>query len=544
MPAHEPKYIFVTGGVVSSLGKGITSASVGALLQARGLEVSILKLDPYLNVDPGTMNPFQHGEVFVTVDGAETDLDLGHYERYLNKNLGRKNSKTAGQIYQEVLEKERNGDYLGATVQVIPHVTDRIKKSILDAAAGNDILICEVGGTIGDIESLPFIEAIRQFRAEIGPRNSIFIHVSYVPYIKSAGEFKTKPTQHSVKEALSQGIQPDILVLRSETPVPDEIKRKIALFCNVHQQAVINCTDANTVYEVPLMLHREGIDDIIIKNLNIWAKKPNLDAWETVVERFTKPKSQVEIAVVGKYVDLIESYKSINEALIHAGIANETRVICRYIDAETLKPETLNHAFADIDGILVPGGFGERGIDGKIAAVSYARTHKIPFFGICLGLQVAVIEFARNAASLPDADSEEFNKNAQHLVVHIMETQSHVRKKGGTMRLGDHPCLIEPNTLASSIYGKREIHERHRHRFEVNDEYVGQLEKAGLVISGRCPPANLVEIIELENHPFFIATQFHPEFTSRPTNAQPIFKAFIEAALKRHEVKRENYDKT
>lgn len=534
MPTHEPKYIFVTGGVVSSLGKGITSASVGALLQARGLEVSILKLDPYLNVDPGTMNPFQHGEVFVTVDGAETDLDLGHYERYLNKNLGRKNSKTAGQIYQEVLEKERNGEYLGATVQVIPHVTDRIKNAILETACGNDIVICEVGGTIGDIESLPFIEAIRQFRAEIGPRNSIFIHVSYVPYIKSAGEFKTKPTQHSVKEALSQGIQPDILVLRSEMPVPEEIKRKIALFCNVHQSAVINCTDAKTVYEVPLMLHREGIDDIIIKHLNIWAKKPDLTNWETVVERFTKPKTQVEIAVVGKYVDLIESYKSINEALIHAGIAHETRVLCRYIDAETLKPDSLDHAFAGIDGILVPGGFGERGVDGKIAAVNYARTHKIPFFGICLGLQVAVIEFARNMANLPEADSEEFNKSSKMPVIHIMETQSHVRKKGGTMRLGDHPCLIEPNTLAAKIYGKKEIFERHRHRFEVNNIYVEQLEKAGLVVSGRCPTANLVEIIELSDHPFFIATQFHPEFTSRPTNAQPIFKAFIGAALNQH----------
>ncbi|HXW60553.1 MAG TPA: CTP synthase, partial [Myxococcota bacterium] len=499
MPKHEPKYIFVTGGVVSSLGKGITSASVGALLQARGLEVSILKLDPYLNVDPGTMNPFQHGEVFVTVDGAETDLDLGHYERYLNKNLGRKNSKTAGQIYQEVLEKERNGEYLGATVQVIPHVTDRIKQAILDAALGSDVVICEVGGTIGDIESLPFIEAIRQFRAEIGPRNSIFIHVSYVPYIASAGEFKTKPTQHSVKEALSQGIQPDILVLRSERPVPEDIKHKIALFCNVHQSAVINCTDAKTVYEVPLMLHREGIDDIIIKHLNIWARMPDLGPWESVVERFTHPKSEVEIAVVGKYVDLIESYKSINEALIHAGIVHETRVRCRYIDAETLKPENLAHDFADIDGILVPGGFGERGVDGKIAAVEYARTHKIPFFGICLGLQVAVIEFARHVASLPKADSEEFNKDSPTKVVHMMETQCHVKKKGGTMRLGNHPCIIAPNTLAAQIYGKREIYERHRHRFEVNNDYVPELQKAGLTISGRCPTADLVEIIEIKD---------------------------------------------
>lgn len=534
MPTHEPKYIFVTGGVVSSLGKGITSASVGALLQARGLEVSILKLDPYLNVDPGTMNPFQHGEVFVTADGAETDLDLGHYERYLNKDLGKKNSKTAGQIYQEVLEKERNGEYLGATVQVIPHVTDLIKQSVLDAAQGSDIVICEVGGTIGDIESLPFIEAIRQFRSEIGPHNSIFIHVSYVPYIKSAGEFKTKPTQHSVKEALSQGIQPDILLLRSEEQVPEEIRKKIALFCNVKQSSVINCSDVKTVYEVPLILHREGIDDIILKHFKLELKEPELGPWEDVVERFTYPKDQVNIAVVGKYVDLTESYKSINEALIHAGIAHKTRVICRYIDAETLKPENLDHCFSNIDGILVPGGFGERGIEGKIAAVHYARTKKIPYFGICLGLQVAVIEFARHVAGLKDANSAEFDRTSSAQVIHIMETQSHIKKKGGTMRLGNFTCTITPNTLAEKIYGKREIVERHRHRFEVNNHFVADLEHKGLTISGRYTPANLVEVIEITDHPFFIATQFHPEFSSRPTNAQPLFKAFIEAALTKH----------
>lgn len=532
---HESKYIFVTGGVISSLGKGIAAASTGALLQARGLDVSILKLDPYLNVDPGTMNPFQHGEVFVTKDGAETDLDLGHYERYLGISLGRKNSRTAGQIYQEVLEKERNGDYLGATVQVIPHVTDRIKQAILDAASGHDVLICEVGGTIGDIESLPFIEAIRQFRTEVGPHNSIVMHVSYVPLIKSAGELKTKPTQHSVKEAQSLGIQPDILLLRSEMPVPQDIKQKISLFCNVHQSAVINCTDAKTVYEVPLMLNKEGIDDIIVNHLNIWAKKPDLKHWQLVVDRFMHPKTAVNVAVVGKYVDLIESYKSINEALIHAGIAHEARVNCHYMDAEELTKTNLADRFRGIDAILVPGGFGERGIDGKIAAIKFAREHTIPFFGICLGLQVAVIEYARHVAHIKDATSEEFNPSAKDLLIHIMETQIHVHKKGGTMRLGDHPCQIQPGTLAEKIYGEVSILERHRHRFEVNNHYVPALEKAGLTISGRCPTADLVEMIELKNHPFFIATQFHPEFSSKPNSPHPIFKAFIGAALDYHQ---------
>ncbi len=537
MQHHDSKYIFVTGGVISSLGKGIASASIGALLQARGLDVSILKLDPYLNVDPGTMNPFQHGEVFVTKDGAETDLDLGHYERYLGKSLGRKNSKTAGQIYQEVLEKERSGDYLGATVQVIPHVTDRIKHAIKEAAKGHDVLICEVGGTIGDIESLPFIEAIRQFRTEIGPRNSVFVHVSYVPLIKCAGELKTKPTQHSVKEMLSQGIQPDVLLLRSEKPVPDDIKQKISLFCNVHKSAVINCTDANTVYEVPLMLNREGLDEIIVNHLNIWAKKPDVRHWERVVERFKHPKATVEIAVVGKYVDLIESYKSINEALIHAGISHETRVSCNYIDAEDLSRHGFLEQLDNVDAILVPGGFGERGIDGKIAAAKYAREKRVPYFGICLGLQIAVIEFARNVAGLPDADSEEFNVQAKTNVIHMMETQVHVRKKGGTMRLGDHPCAITPGTLAHDIYREMSIDERHRHRFEVNNNYVGKLVEHGLVVSGKCPTVDLVEIIELKDHPFFIATQFHPEFSSRPNQPHPIFKAFIGAALQRKDHK-------
>jgi CTP synthase len=531
MPIHEPKYIFVTGGVVSSLGKGITSASIGAILESRGLDISILKLDPYLNVDPGTMNPFQHGEVFVTEDGAETDLDLGHYERYLNKNLCRQNSKTAGQIYQAVLEKERNGEYLGATVQIIPHVTDLIKDTIKNVGKDHDVLICEVGGTIGDIESLPFIEAIRQLRAEVGSKNALFLHVSYVPLIKSAGEHKTKPTQHSVKEALSQGIQPDILVLRSEQPVPDEIKQKIALFCNVKASAVITCTDAKTVYEVPLMLHRENIDEIIVNHLNIWARKPNLEHWQKVVDAFSHPEVEVNIALVGKYVELIESYKSVNEALIHAGIAHKARIKFKFVDAEFLTEKNINESLADMQGILIPGGFGERGLEGKVAAARYARVNKVPYFGICLGLQVAVIEFARNVVGLTDANSEEFDQKTKHNVIHVMESQQHLRQKGGTMRLGNYPCTVTANTLASQIYQKSHIVERHRHRFEVNNKFLPALTQAGLVVSGVCEPADLVEMVELRDHPFFIACQFHPEFASRPTTPQPIFKAFVRAAL-------------
>lgn len=531
---HEPKYIFVTGGVISSLGKGITSSSVGALLEARGLDVSILKLDPYLNVDPGTMNPFQHGEVFVTKDGAETDLDLGHYERFLSKDLGRDNSKTAGQIYLEVLEKERRGDYLGATVQVIPQVTDLIKESIKKAADGHDVLICEVGGTIGDIESLPFIEAIRQFKGEVGTKNALIIHVSYVPLIKSTGELKTKPTQHSVKEALSQGIQPDILLLRSEDPVPLNIKEKISLFCNVKRSDVINCPDVKSVYQVPLLLHEEGIDEIIVSHLNIWARKPDLSSWQWVNERFLKTKPKVNIAVVGKYVNLSESYKSINESLVHAGLSLEIEAVCNYLNSDQMDPKLLEKELAKADGILVPGGFGERGFLGKILAIKYAREHKVPFLGICLGLQVAIIEFARNVLNLPDANSEEFDKNAKDKVIHLIKTQAHVQKKGGTMRLGDHICDIEKNSLAEKIYGKSSIVERHRHRFEVNNEYIERFEKLGLKMSGKSPKVDLVEIIELLEHPFFIACQFHPEFLSRPTNPHPLFCAFLKAAFLSH----------
>ncbi len=531
MPSHEPKIIFVTGGVISSLGKGIASASIAALLQARGLEVSILKLDPYLNVDPGTMNPFQHGEVFVTKDGAETDLDLGHYERFLDKSLSRKNSKTAGQIYQTVLDKERNGDYLGLTVQTIPHVTDEIKLTIKEAAKDQDVLICEVGGTIGDIESLPFIEAIRQYRVEVGFSNTLFLHVSYVPLIKAVSELKTKPTQHSVKVALSQGIQPDILLLRAETPVPKEIKEKIALFCNVPASSIINCPDARTIYEVPLLLHEEGLDEIIVKHLNIWARKPDLTSWQNVVKRFTNPLKSVKIAIVGKYVELTESYKSINESLIHAGIFHQVKIDFNYIDSENLTSDNLEEFLASSNAILVPGGFGERGIPGKIMAIKYARENKIPFFGICLGLQMAVVEYARNVAGISKASSEEFSPNGEFNVIHKIETQIHVTKKGGTMRLGDYDCRIEPNSLADKIYGQNNIKERHRHRFEVNNDFLPKLKAAGLVISGICPEVDLVEIIELKEHPFFIATQFHPEFASRPNNPHPIFRDFIKAAL-------------
>jgi CTP synthase len=532
--AHQTKYIFVTGGVVSSLGKGIASASIGALLESRGLDISMLKLDPYLNVDPGTMNPFQHGEVFVTDDGAETDLDLGHYERYVSTRLSKLNSKTAGQIYLEVLEKERQGKYLGVTVQVIPHITDAIKKAIRAAGEGHDILLCEVGGTVGDIESLPFIEAIRQMRQEEGLNSTIFVHVSYLPLIHAAGEVKTKPTQHSVKELLGLGIQPDLLLLRGEQAVSDELKSKISLFCNVPARAVASCPDLDTVYEVPLMLQAEGADQIILDHLNIRAKKPDLSAWEHVVNRFKHPELEVQIGIVGKYVNLVESYKSINEALIHAGVACNAKVVCHYIDSEEIEREGCEKHLAGLDAILVPGGFGERGTEGKIATVRYARENKIPYLGICLGLQIAVIEFARHVAGIQGATSEEFDVGAKDPVIHFMPDQVGITRKGGTMRLGSYPCVLAKDSLAQRIYNAREIKERHRHRYEVNNAYKPRLEAAGLVLSGMSPGGELVEMIELKEHPFFIACQFHPEFLSRPLKAHPLFKAFVEAGLKQH----------
>lgn len=542
MSQHKTKYIFVTGGVVSSLGKGITSASLGAILQARGLDIGVLKLDPYLNVDPGTMNPFQHGEVFVTDDGAETDLDLGHYERYLSCKLSKLNSRSAGQIYTQVLERERAGDYLGATIQVIPHITDAIKAAIHEAAKGHDLLICEVGGTVGDIESLPFIEAIRQMRQDHGEENVLFAHVSYVPRIRSAGELKTKPTQHSVKELLGIGVQPDVLILRSDEGVPQEIKGKIASFCNVPVKAVINCPDVSTVYEVPLMLAKENLDEVVIEKLNIWARKADLHRWKKLVERYQNPHHHVNIAVVGKYVELVESYKSINEALIHAGIAQQTKIHFSYIDSESIEQTGPAKTFESMDGILVPGGFGQRGTLGKILTVQYAREHQIPFFGICLGLQIAVIEFARNVAGITDATSQEFDPKAQNPVIHIMESQKQVSRKGASMRLGSYPCQLIPGTLAHQVYGKHLIDERHRHRFEVNNAYREQLHAAGLVFSGLSPDETLVEIVEIPTHPHFIACQFHPEFLSHPLEPHPLFTAFVKAAIKRQEQKTSHPD--
>lgn len=534
MAPRKTKFLFVTGGVVSSLGKGIASASIGALLENRGLDVSILKLDPYLNVDPGTMSPFQHGEVFVTDDGAETDLDLGHYERFLSTTLSRVNSKSAGQVYSDVLEQERRGDYLGKTVQVIPHVTEGIKKAVRAAAQGHDLLIVEVGGTVGDIESLPFLEAIRQLRIEEGEENAIFIHLSYLPFIKSAGEVKTKPTQHSVKELRSIGIQADILVLRADRAVTRDVKQKISLFTNVPQDAVISCPDLETTYEVPLFLREEGLDDKIVELANIWSRAPRLERWERIVEAIKNPAHSVEIAIVGKYTDLVESYKSINEALVHAGIAHRSRVNIHHVDAEEIEVKGAEAVLGDVDGILVPGGFGERGTEGKIEAVRYAREKKVPFFGICLGLQIAVIEAARQLGGLKAATSAEFDEAGTHIdahVVHIMEHQKSVKKKGATMRLGGYECVLQEGTLARKVYGKDEVRERHRHRFEVNNAHRETLQKAGLVLSGLSPDGELVEMVERPDHPHFIACQFHPEFLSRPWRAHPLFSSLVLACL-------------
>ncbi len=537
MGVRNKKYIFITGGVISSLGKGIAAASIGALMENRGISLTLMKLDPYLNVDPGTMSPFQHGEVFVTDDGAETDLDLGHYERYTNVMLTKNNSKTAGQIYQSVLDKERRGDYLGKTVQVIPHVTDEIKSAIRKVAEHHDLIICEVGGTVGDIESLPFLEAIRQMRLEEGPNNVLSIHVSYVPYIGAAGEVKTKPTQHSVKELRGIGIQPEVLLLRSDHAIDEDVKKKISLFCNVPTEAVINCIDVPTTYEVPLALWKEGLDEIISDRLNIWSRSAQLSKWEKIVDGFKNSTSPIDIGIVGKYVDLVESYKSINEALVHAGIQHQKRVNLIHVDSEEIENKGAAELLSHLDAVLVPGGFGERGTEGKIAAVQYAREQKIPYFGICLGLQIAVIEFARNVAGITDAVSEEFAPESSQQVIHIMEHQKAVTQKGASMRLGGYPCILEPNTLAFDIYQQKEIRERHRHRFEVNNDFREQLQKSGMIFSGLSPNGELVEMVELKEHPFFLGCQFHPEFLSRPWSAHPIFAAFVKAAITRRNEK-------
>jgi len=539
---HETKFIFVTGGVLSSLGKGLASAAIGALLECRGLTVTIQKLDPYINVDPGTMNPFQHGEVYVTDDGAETDLDLGHYERFTNAVLGRDNNFTTGKIYHSVITKERRGDYLGGTVQVIPHITDEIKRSIKLVADSVDVVIVEIGGTVGDIESLPFLEAIRQFRTDVGKENALYIHLTLVPYIRTAGEVKTKPTQHSVKELRSIGIQPDILLCRTNKYLPQEIKAKIALFCNVTVDEVITAKDVECIYEVPLVFHREGLDQKIVEKLNIWTRAPNLDNWEGIVKRLEEPKLSVTIAIVGKYVDLTESYKSLNEALRHGGIPNDCRVNLKFIDSEKIEKNNCSKIIEDAAGILVPGGFGSRGIEGKICAAKYAREEKIPYFGICLGMQIAVIEFARNTAGMNGAHSQEFDKNTPFPVIYLMiewyddktgtlQKRDITSDKGGTMRLGAYPCVIKKDSLAYKAYNISSISERHRHRYEFNNAFKKRLEENGLVISGTSPDGELVEMVELKDHPWFLGCQFHPEFKSRPMNPHPLFREFIRASL-------------
>ena len=538
-PKHmKTKFIFVTGGVVSSLGKGIASASIGALLESRGLTITLQKFDPYINVDPGTMSPFQHGEVFVTDDGAETDLDLGHYERFTSARMTRKNNYTTGQIYDAIITKERRGDYLGGTVQVVPHVTDEIKGCILELADEVDVVIVEIGGTVGDIESLPFLEAIRQLRFDLGRDNVMYIHLTLVPYIPSAGELKTKPTQHSVNKLREIGIQPDVLICRSDRPLNQQLKSKIALFCNVERDAVISAIDVHCVYKVPLNFHKEGLDDKIVKTLNIWTRAPKLEEWERIVKRADNLKHQVTIGIVGKYVDLQDSYKSLHEALVHGGLANNTRVNLKYIDSEDVEREGAERLLKDVDGVLVPGGFGSRGIEGKIAAIEYARTKKKPFFGICLGMQLSVVEVARHLAGLEGANSSEFNPDTAYPVIDLMEEQRGIDRKGGTMRLGAYPCVLKKGSLAHRAYGSIEISERHRHRYEFNNSWRGRLEQAGLVLSGLSPDEKLVEIVELPEHPWFLGCQFHPEFKSKPIKPHPLFRDYIKAVLKEAQKKR------
>lgn len=536
------KYIFVTGGVLSSLGKGLASAAIGALLESRGLRVTIQKLDPYINVDPGTMNPFQHGEVFVTDDGSEADLDLGHYERFISSPMGRNNNFTTGKIYDSVISKERRGEYLGGTVQVIPHITDEIKDSIRLASEGVDIVIVEIGGTIGDIESLPFLEAIRQFKADVGKENAIYIHLTLVPYISTAGEVKTKPTQHSVKELRSIGIQPDILLCRTQMPLSDSIKSKIALFCDVEKDAVITAKDVECIYEVPLWFHREGLDSKIEKLLNIWKGAPKLAAWKDLIERIKSPAHEISIAIVGKYTNLTDSYKSLNEALHHGGVANSCKVNLLYVDSETIDADNCKKLLEGADGILVPGGFGPRGIEGKIRAAKYARENQMPYFGICLGMHIAVIEYARHVAGITKAHGTEFEENTPDPIIYLMtewydERSDTVQKrdsqsdKGGTMRLGAYSCKLEPDTIAHNAYKEENISERHRHRYEFNNDYKKPLEENGMRISGTSPSGELVEIVEIGDHPWFLGCQFHPEFKSKPMKPHPLFRDFIKAAL-------------
>jgi CTP synthase len=536
----KTKFIFITGGVLSSLGKGVAAAAIGALLEARGLRVTFQKLDPYINVDPGTMNPFQHGEVFVTEDGAETDLDLGHYERFTHVTLGQAHNYTSGRIYFNVITKERRGDYLGGTVQVIPHVTDEIKQAVLSLTSEADVAIIEIGGTVGDIESLPFLEAIRQLRGDLGKDNVCYVHVTLVPYIKTAGEVKTKPTQHSVKELRSIGIQPNILLCRSDRLLTRDIKAKIALFCNVEPNSVITAQDVESVYEIPLLFHQEGLDERLSEVLNIWTGAPRLETWEKLIHSLKNPRDRVEIGIIGKYVNLVESYKSLHEALVHGGTAHEVKVSFNYIDAEAVERDGPEALLSHLHGILVPGGFGTRGVEGKIAAIRYAREQKIPYLGLCFGMQLAVIEYARHLAGLANAQSEEFNISPCDPVIYLMRQWFDYRlnkevnrdessEMGGTMRLGAYPCVVTPGSLAGQAYGTMEIMERHRHRYEFNNDYREQLEKAGLAITGTSPNGELVEIVEIPEHPWFLGCQFHPEFKSRPQSPHPLFRDYVGA---------------
>ena len=541
-PTKKTKFIFITGGVLSSLGKGLAAAALGALLESRGMTVTFQKLDPYINVDPGTMNPFQHGEVFVTDDGAETDLDMGHYERYTDAVMAQINNYTTGRIYYSVIQKERRGEYLGGTVQVIPHITDEIKNAVLQLDGTVDVAIIEIGGTIGDIEGLPFVEAIRQLRGDLGRDYTLFVHLTLVPYIKAAGEVKTKPTQHSVRQLLGSGIQPDILVCRTETNLSVDLKKKIALFCNVEPESVITAIDVDSIYEVPLRLHEEGLDDRVLEKLGIWTGAPYIKPWEELLKRIKNPKNKVTICITGKYVELTESYKSLHEALVHGGIANDAKVELKYISAEDLEKGDPNKLLSDCDGILVPGGFGSRGMEGKIRAITYARENKVPFFGICLGMQLAVVEFARSIAKMDMAHSTELDPKTPFPVIYLMkewfdfrtgktEVRDEKSEMGGTLRLGAYPCKLKEGTFAHKAYPTEEISERHRHRYEFNNMFREQLEKAGLVVSGASPDDTLVEIVELQEHPWFLGCQFHPEFKSKPMKPHPLFRDFIKASL-------------
>ena len=548
MDNSHTRFIFVTGGVVSSLGKGIASASLGAVLESRGLSITIMKLDPYINLDPGTMSPFQHGEVFVTEDGSETDLDLGHYERFLKTKMSKFNNFTTGQIYETVLKNERKGDYLGGTVQVIPHITDEIIRRILKGAGKADIAIVEIGGTVGDIESQPFLEAIRQMKIKLGAKSTLFMHLTLVPYISVAGEIKTKPTQRSVKEMLSHGLQPDILICRSEQELSEEAKEKIALFTNVDKASVISMPDLESIYKIPLKLNEQSVDELVVNKLDIKCSKPDLSDWERVIQADLNPKGLVKVAMVGKYIDLVDAYKSLNEALVHGGIQQDLKVEINYIDSELLESSNVQEALKDSDAILVPGGFGERGIEGMIAAVKYAREAKIPYLRICLGMQVAVIEFSRNILGLKDAHSSEFNKKSRNPVIGLIsewidstgkvEQRNEDSDLGGTMRLGVQQCLLSKGSLTKNLYGIDKIYERHRHRYEVNNNYVEQLISSGMEVAGRSEDKNLVEVIEVKDHPWFIGCQFHPEFTSNPREGHPLFKGFIEAAKNLQDYKR------